>query len=84
MNIASERRFWLVLFLIPLIMLNPPVLYWVNNYAVSHLLTFGLPTMWLWTWLWLIVWFVEFGVCSAKSKIWRTDDEVRPMGGDSK
>jgi hypothetical protein len=47
----GEKVFYLVL-VVSLIMVNPPVLTRVNEYAAANLLTGGYPTLWFWLQVW--------------------------------
>lgn len=85
-DLVRERRFWTIYFVFCFLMLHPPILHWFSDYYVkSHLLTFGLPSLWLWTWLWLAAAFIGFAVCASKSRIWSTEkyDREFAQGGDA-
>lgn len=68
----GEKLFYLVL-VVSLIMVNPPVLGFVNNYAASTPITLGLPTIWLWLQFWYVVMIVAFIVSAVKLKSWKKE-----------
>lgn len=69
MKSFGERCFWIIL-VFSVLMVNPPVVYWVNDYCLTHPLTFGWPTMYLWLEFWYIVIIVAFLFSAWKLKAW--------------
>lgn len=60
MTIFKKEKFYLGVFLVVLLAVNPPVLNIINNYARENLLTFGYPTVWVWLTFWYTVAMVVF------------------------
>lgn len=56
---------------IPVVMANPPVIGWVNDYAAGNPLTLGQPTVWLWLEVWFAVMLVELVLFAAKLPSWQ-------------
>lgn len=73
MTLAPTEKILIVATLIAIILSNPPILNYVNEYCKVNPLTFGLPTLWLYlTLIWSIV-IVLFVVTAVKTK---KEDEV--------
>jgi len=68
----SEKWFYVIL-LLWLLMVNPPVVTWVNEYARSHPLTFGWPTLWVWLEFWYVAGIAGFALAAAKLPAWNRD-----------
>ena len=67
----KKGSFWFYLVLvISVIMVNPPIVYMVNDYCVQHPLTAGWPTMFLWLEFWFTVMVVDFVIAAWKLKEW--------------
>lgn len=47
MKSLGHKLFYAILF-VSVLMVNPPIVFWVNDYCTAHPLTFGWPTMYLW------------------------------------
>lgn len=56
---------------IPVVLVNPPFIGWVNDYAASNPLTLGQPTIWLWLEVWFAVMLVELILFAAKLPSWQ-------------
>lgn len=56
---------------IPLLLVNPPVIGWVNDYAASQPITLGQPTLWLWLEVWYAVMLVELVLFAVKLPSWQ-------------
>lgn len=70
----GEKTVYAVLVLV-LIMVNPPVVNLVSNYAGSHPFILGWPTLLVWLNLWYVVGIIDFlaGVLTIRS--WKKDYE---------
>lgn len=67
----GEKLFYAILFF-SIAMVNPPILQWVNAYAKNNLLTFGVPTIWLWLEFWFSVMILDFIIAAFTIKSWNT------------
>ena len=80
---TKKDTFWFYLILVvSVLMVNPPILYWFNEYCIDHPLTFGWPTMYVWLEFCYVVMIVDFLFCAWKLKSWDcTQDkkEITPM-----
>lgn len=56
---------------VPVVMVNPPIIGWVNDYAASTPITLGQPTFWLWLEVWFAVMLVALVVFAAKLPSWQ-------------
>ncbi|MQA06703.1 MAG: hypothetical protein GEV07_29705 [Streptosporangiales bacterium] len=56
---------------IPLLLVNPPIIGWVSDYAASNPITLGQPTIWLWLELWYAVMLVELVLFAVKLPSWQ-------------
>lgn len=75
---TGEKIFFLIV-LVALILSNPPVLSYVNNYCTTHPLTLGLPTFWVYlTSVWTVV-IIAFGIAAWKLEAWNKEPA---LGGD--
>ena len=74
----KKSVFYFVLFL-SVIMVNPPVVYWVNDYCIAHPLTFGWPTMFWWLEFWYVVMIADFGIAALTMKSWDCHQDSRPI-----
>lgn len=70
-QLRRETAFVFVALAIPLVMTNPPVIGWVNDYATSQPLTLGQPTVWVWLELWFAVMLVELVLFAARLPSWQ-------------
>ena len=69
---TGEKIFFFII-LIALILSNPPVLIYVNNYCKTHPLTLGLPTFWVYlTSVWSIV-ILAFAIAAWKIEAWNKE-----------
>ncbi|RLF82209.1 hypothetical protein DRN44_04515 [Thermococci archaeon] len=75
---TGEKIFFFIV-LVALILSNPPVLTYVNNYCKTHPLTLGLPTFWVYlTSVWTVV-IVAFGIAAWKLEAWNKEPD---LGGE--
>ena len=65
MDMLKQEKFYIFIFILTLLCVNPPVLVWVNQYAVDHPLTLGYPTVWVWLQFWYFIacFFFLLGAC---------------------
>jgi len=68
----GEKKVYAIL-IISLIMLNPPVLNIVNNYAKIKPLTWNYPTLWLWLQLWYLIAIITFLLGAIKIDNWKKE-----------
>ena len=68
-----------VILVVSVLMVNPPIVYWVNDYCVQHPITFGWPTMFLWLELWYTVMVVDFLVAAIKLKAWNCHQDKKEI-----
>ncbi|SKC36769.1 hypothetical protein [Maledivibacter halophilus] len=73
MKISKGEKVIYSIFILCLIMLNPPVLNIANNYAKTKPLTFNFPTLWIWLQIWYLVAIITFLVGAIKIKNWKKD-----------
>lgn len=60
MKLFKNEKFYIFVFILVLVCVNPPVLTIVNNYAKNNLLTFGFPTLWVWLTFWYFIATIVF------------------------
>ena len=70
MKKISGKLWFFIVLIFSVLMVNPPVVYLVNNYCVSHPMTLGWPTMFLWLEFWYVVMVVDFIIAASKLKAW--------------
>lgn len=70
----GEKTVYAILLLV-LIMVNPPIVNMVSDYAAAHPFLFGWPTLLVWLNLWYVVGIIDFlaGVLTIRS--WKKDYE---------
>ena len=70
----GEKTVYAILLLV-LIMVNPPIVNMVSDYAAAHPFIFGWPTLLVWLNLWYVVGIIDFlaGVLTIRS--WKKDYE---------
>ena len=73
-----HKMFYAIL-VFAMVMVNPPVLYWVNDYCVVHPLTFGWPTMFLWLEFWFTVMIADFVWAGLRLKAWDCRQDSKPI-----
>lgn len=73
MKMNKGEIIFYVILVISLIMVNPPVLSLINQYAITHPITCGYPTLWIWLELWYAVMIIDFLVAAIKLKSWQTE-----------
>ena len=65
--------------LFSLVMVNPPVLMFINQYAIGTPLTFRLPTLWVWLQFWYVLMIISFLVAAIRIKRWRCYQDEKPI-----
>ncbi len=73
MRLSKGEKIVYLIFIIVLIMVNPPILNLVNDYAVNNPLTFGNPTVLVWLNIWYVIAIVDFLIGAIKIKSWKKD-----------
>jgi len=73
MKLSTGEKFVYGIFVLVLIMVNPPVLNSINNYALLNPFTFGWPTLLVWLDFWYVVAIVNFLVGVITIKSWKKD-----------
>lgn len=68
----GEKRLYIILIL-SLIMVNPPVLNVINNYAKENPILWNYPTLWLWLQFWYIIGIIAFLIGAIKIKSWNKE-----------
>ncbi len=70
------EKILIIVTLIAILLSNPPILSYVNEYCKTHLLTLGIPTLWLYlTSIWTVV-IVVFAITVATTKEKEVEKEV--------
>lgn len=78
MKSTGSKLFYAVL-VFSVLMVNPPIVFWVNDYCVEHPLLFGWPTMYLWLEFWFLVMIADFLLAAYKLKSWDCRQDNRPI-----
>ncbi|HHV46106.1 MAG TPA: hypothetical protein GXX53_04250 [Tissierellia bacterium] len=73
MRLSKGEKIVYALLILSLIMINPPILNLINNYAKQNPLTGNFPTLWLWLQIWYVVAMASFLIGAAKIKNWKKD-----------
>lgn len=73
MKLSTGEKVVYAIFALVLVMVNPPILNSINNYALEKPFTFGWPTMLVWLDFWYIVAVVDFLVGVITIKSWKKD-----------
>ncbi len=82
----GELLFYIVM-IVSVLMVNPPILSFVNDYCVENPLMFQYPTMWLWLEFWFVVMIIDFVIAAFKLKSWNCSQdqkEIVPVDRDNK
>ena len=81
LNLTKGEKIFFAVIIISLLMVNPPILGFINTFAQSTPLMWGYPTLWLWLEFWYVVAIVTFLVGVLKLKNWQKtypdDEEVK-------
>ncbi|MCI1958525.1 MAG: hypothetical protein LKJ25_02755 [Clostridia bacterium] len=73
MKLSKGEKILCSVFILVLIMVNPPVINIVNDYCINNPIMSGWPTMLIWLNLWYIVAIVAFLIGALKIKTWKKD-----------
>lgn len=73
MKLSKGEKIVYSILILSLIMINPPILNLVNNYAKENPLIWNFPTLWLWLQLWYIVAITAFLIGAIKIKSWKKE-----------
>lgn len=73
MKSKNLEKLYIGLFILVLIMVNPPILSFVNNYAIKNPMIKGYPTMWLWLQLWYWIGIIGFLVAAITLPSWKKE-----------
>lgn len=73
MKISKGEKILYTILIIAIIMLNPPVLNIVNNYAKKNPTIGNFPTLWLWLQFWYVLCIVAFLIGAIKIKNWKKE-----------
>ncbi|MCJ7690652.1 MAG: hypothetical protein MUO60_15240 [Clostridiaceae bacterium] len=76
MKLSRNEKFVYGVFILVLIMINPPILNIVNSYVLENPLTLGWPTMFIWLEFWYLVAIIDFFVGIITIKSWKKDYDM--------
>ena len=85
-NLSKGTILFYVVLVISVLMVNPPIVYLVNDYCVANPITFGWPTMFLWLEFWYTVMVGDFLIAAWKLKAWdchQDQKEIVPVKRDN-
>ena len=71
MKLSGHKLFYAVL-IVSVLMVNPPIVFWFNDYCVEHPLLFGWPTMYIWLEFWFLVMILLLPTNSKRGIVART------------
>lgn len=69
---TSEKIVYALLLLV-LVMVNPPILGWINAYAKDSPFVFGYPTLWVWLQFWYAFGIAVFLFGALRIKDWNRE-----------
>jgi len=73
MRLSMGEKFVYGIFFLVLLMVNPPILNIVNNYALENPFILGWPTLLVWLDFWYVAAIVDFLVGVITIKSWKKD-----------
>lgn len=73
------RKLFFLILIIAIVMVNPPVVYWVNDYCIANPITCGWPTMFWWLEFWFVVMIIDFAVAAWKLPEWDCHQDNQPI-----
>ena len=79
----GEKWFFIIIAAM-IIAVNPPILNIINNFSENNLLTFGLPTFWLWLEFWYAVGAITFLIAAIKLDKWKEEEKIQIEEGPFK
>lgn len=74
-----KKSWFFIVLILSIVMVNPPIVYWVNDYCVAHPMTFGWPTMYWWLQFWYAVMIIDFALAAWKLKEWDCHQDKTPI-----
>lgn len=76
MKSSRNEKFVYGVFILVLIMVNPPILNIVNSYVLENPLTLGWPTMFVWLEFWYLAAIIDFFVGVITIESWKKDYDI--------
>ena len=73
MKLSTNEKAVYAIFLLVLIMVNPPVVNLVSDYAGTHPFILGWPTLLVWLNAWYIIALIDFLVGVLTIRSWKKD-----------
>ena len=78
MRLSKGEKIVYGIFILVLIMVNPPIVNLVSDFAKTHPFVLGWPTLLVWLDVWYVAAIVAFLVGVLKIKAWKKDyDDVK-------
>ena len=80
-----NKRWFFIVLLFAVVMVNPPVVYWANDWCRDNPILFGWPSMFLWLEFWFAVMIADFVLAALYLPEWdcRQDDSpIEQVGHD--
>lgn len=75
MRLSKGEKIVYACFVLVLLMVNPPIVNLVSDYAKTHPFVFGWPTLLVWLNAWYLIAIVAFLIGVLKIKSWKKDYE---------
>ena len=79
MKRSKGLTWFYAIMLLGVLMVNPPVLNFVNGYCRNNPLMFGFPTLWLWLEFWFGVMILDFLIAAVTLKEWDCRQDNTPI-----
>ncbi len=73
MKLSANEKAVYAVFILVLIMVNPPIVNIVSDYAASHPFILGWPTLLVWLNVWYIIAIIDFLVGVLVIRSWKKD-----------
>lgn len=73
MKLGKKEKMVYFVLILTLIMVNPPILNLVNDYAKENPLLWKFPTLWIWLQLWYLVGIITFLIGAISIKNWKRE-----------
>ena len=73
MKLSTNEKAVYAIFLLVLIMVNPPIVNIVSDYAKTHPFVLGWPTLLVWLNAWYIIALIDFLVGVLTIRSWKKD-----------
>lgn len=71
----KAEKLVLGIFVLSLVMVNPPILNLINQFAKGRPLLGGYPTLWLWLQLWYIIPIAAFLIAAIALPSWKKEKD---------